>query len=172
MGSCDWSHKFEIGSSWICRFSLKLICRLVNLNIRDEHINLIRLIPRILLTGEQCEWIHWNGNVARSRKYHRDRWNVRIHWWWSRDEESIFINVENVNAFEWIGLSFFPPTNASGFPADNGNLFCVADEMQNLLINGVFSVGGRLSRMVIKKTVMDSSELMPSVTFSPDSAGT
>jgi hypothetical protein len=44
--------------------------------------------------------------------------------------------------------------------------------MQNLLINGVFSVGGRLSRMVIKKTVMDSSELMPSVTFSPDSAGT
>jgi hypothetical protein len=97
---------------------------------------------------------------------------VRIHWWWSRDEESIFNNVENVNAFEWIGLSFFPPTNASGFPAENENQSCVADEMQNLLINGVFSVGGRLSRMVIKKTVMDSSELMPSVTFSPDSAGT
>lgn len=41
-----------------------------------------------------------------------------------------------------------------------------------LLMSGVFSVGGRLSRMVIKKTVIDSRALIPNVTFSPDSEGT
>jgi hypothetical protein len=40
------------------------------------------------------------------------------------------------------------------------------------LMSGVFSVGGKLSLMVMRKTVMDSSELMPRVTFSPDSDGT
>lgn len=39
-------------------------------------------------------------------------------------------------------------------------------------MSGVFSVGGRLSLMVIKKTVMERSAEMPSVTFSPDSDGT
>jgi hypothetical protein len=42
----------------------------------------------------------------------------------------------------------------------------------NLLIKGVFSVGGRLSLMVIRKTVIESKALMPRVTFSPDSDGT
>ncbi|TRY69127.1 hypothetical protein TCAL_12203, partial [Tigriopus californicus] len=37
---------------------------------------------------------------------------------------------------------------------------------------GVFSVGGRLSLIVIRNTVMDKRALMPKVTFSPDSEGT
>lgn len=41
-----------------------------------------------------------------------------------------------------------------------------------LLMRGVFSVGGRVSLMVIRKTVIESSALIPSVTFSPDSDGT
>lgn len=41
-----------------------------------------------------------------------------------------------------------------------------------LLIKGVFSVGGKVSRIVIRNTVIESSALMPSVTFSPDSDGT
>ena len=41
-----------------------------------------------------------------------------------------------------------------------------------LLINGVFSVGGRLSLIVMRNTVMDKSADIPSVTFSPDSDGT
>lgn len=40
------------------------------------------------------------------------------------------------------------------------------------LMSGVFSVGGRVSRIVIKKTVIDKSAEIPSVTFSPDSDGT
>jgi hypothetical protein len=39
-------------------------------------------------------------------------------------------------------------------------------------MRGVFSVGGKLSRMVIKKTVIESKAEMPKVTFSPDSDGT
>jgi hypothetical protein len=39
-------------------------------------------------------------------------------------------------------------------------------------MSGVFSVGGRLSRMVMRKTVMESNAEMPRVTFSPDSDGT
>lgn len=42
----------------------------------------------------------------------------------------------------------------------------------HLLMSGVFSVGGRDSRMVMRNTVMESSAEMPSVTFSPDSLGT
>lgn len=42
----------------------------------------------------------------------------------------------------------------------------------NSLIRGVFSVGGRVSRMVMRKTVIERSAEMPSVTFSPDSDGT
>lgn len=44
--------------------------------------------------------------------------------------------------------------------------------MNFLLISGVFSVGGRVSRIVIRKTVIDRRALMPRVTFSPDSEGT
>ena len=39
-------------------------------------------------------------------------------------------------------------------------------------MSGVFSVGGRLSLMVMRNTVMERSAEMPSVTFSPDSEGT
>ncbi|MPC59677.1 hypothetical protein E2C01_053703 [Portunus trituberculatus] len=39
-------------------------------------------------------------------------------------------------------------------------------------MSGVFSVGGRDSLMVMRKTVMESSAEMPRVTFSPDSLGT
>ena len=39
-------------------------------------------------------------------------------------------------------------------------------------MRGVFSVGGRLSLMVIRKTVMESRAEIPRVTFSPDSDGT
>ena len=48
-------------------------------------------------------------------------------------------------------------------------MYCV-DE--HLLIKGVFSVGGRLSLIVIRKTVIDKSAEIPKVTFSPDSEGT
>ena len=44
--------------------------------------------------------------------------------------------------------------------------------MHYLLMSGVFSVGGRLSLMVMRNTVMDSKALIPRVTFSPDSDGT
>lgn len=40
------------------------------------------------------------------------------------------------------------------------------------LINGVFSVGGSDSRIVIRKTVIESRAEIPRVTFSPDSDGT
>ena len=40
------------------------------------------------------------------------------------------------------------------------------------LMSGVFSVGGRLSLMVMRKTVMERRAEMPRVTFSPDSEGT
>ena len=40
------------------------------------------------------------------------------------------------------------------------------------LINGVFSVGGSVSRIVIRKTVIERSAEIPRVTFSPDSDGT
>ena len=43
---------------------------------------------------------------------------------------------------------------------------------EHLLIKGVFSVGGRLSLIVIRKTVIDKSAEIPKVTFSPDSEGT
>ena len=43
---------------------------------------------------------------------------------------------------------------------------------QFLLMRGVFSVGGRLSLMVIRKTVMERRAEIPRVTFSPDSEGT
>ncbi len=39
-------------------------------------------------------------------------------------------------------------------------------------MRGVCSVGGRLSLMVIRNTVMESRAEMPRVTFSPDSDGT
>jgi hypothetical protein len=39
-------------------------------------------------------------------------------------------------------------------------------------MRGVFSVGGKLSRMVMRKTVIDSKAEIPRVTFSPDSEGT
>lgn len=42
----------------------------------------------------------------------------------------------------------------------------------NSPIKGVFSVGGRLSLMVMRNTVIDNRALMPRVTFSPDSDGT
>lgn len=42
----------------------------------------------------------------------------------------------------------------------------------NSLISGVFSVGGKVSRMVIRNTVMERRAEMPRVTFSPDSEGT
>ena len=48
----------------------------------------------------------------------------------------------------------------------------VGGQWQFLLMRGVFSVGGRLSLMVIRKTVMDSRAEIPRVTFSPDSDGT
>ena len=41
-----------------------------------------------------------------------------------------------------------------------------------ILMRGVFSVGGRLSLMVMRNTVMERSAEIPSVTFSPDSDGT
>jgi len=41
-----------------------------------------------------------------------------------------------------------------------------------LQISGVFSVGGKLSRIVMRKTVIESKAEMPSVTFSPESDGT
>lgn len=41
-----------------------------------------------------------------------------------------------------------------------------------LLINGVFSVGGNVSRIVMRNTVIESNALIPKVTFSPDSDGT
>ena len=41
-----------------------------------------------------------------------------------------------------------------------------------ILMSGVFSVGGKLSLIVIKKTVIDRRALMPRVTFSPLSDGT
>ena len=41
-----------------------------------------------------------------------------------------------------------------------------------ILMRGVFSVGGRLSLMVMRNTVMERSAEIPSVTFSPDSEGT
>ena len=37
------------------------------------------------------------------------------------------------------------------------------------LMSGVFSVGGKLSLMVMRKTVIESRAEMPKVTFSPDS---
>ena len=37
--------------------------------------------------------------------------------------------------------------------------------MNNLLIRGVFSVGGRLSRIVIKKTVIERRAEIPRVTW-------
>lgn len=40
------------------------------------------------------------------------------------------------------------------------------------LISGVFSVGGSVSLIVMRKTVMLRRALMPKVTFSPDSEGT
>ena len=39
-------------------------------------------------------------------------------------------------------------------------------------MRGVFSVGGRLSLMVMRNTVIESRAEMPRVTFSPDSEGT
>lgn len=41
-----------------------------------------------------------------------------------------------------------------------------------LLIKGVFSVGGKVSRIVMRNTVIDNNALIPRVTFSPDSDGT
>ena len=54
---------------------------------------------------------------------------------------------------------------------------CMSDsncrkKYQYLLIRGVFSVGGRLSLIVIRNTVIDKRAEIPSVTFSPDSDGT
>lgn len=39
-------------------------------------------------------------------------------------------------------------------------------------MSGVFSVGGRLSLMVMRNTVMERRAEIPRVTFSPDSDGT
>ena len=39
-------------------------------------------------------------------------------------------------------------------------------------MRGVFSVGGRLSLIVIRNTVIDRRAEIPRVTFSPDSDGT
>lgn len=39
-------------------------------------------------------------------------------------------------------------------------------------MRGVFSVGGSVSLMVMRNTVIDKSADIPSVTFSPDSDGT
>lgn len=44
--------------------------------------------------------------------------------------------------------------------------------VKGLLISGVFSVGGRLSLIVIRNTVIDRRAEIPSVTFSPESQGT
>lgn len=48
----------------------------------------------------------------------------------------------------------------------------IKQNKKELLINGVFSVGGNVSLIVIRKTVIDSKALIPNVTFSPDSDGT
>lgn len=39
-------------------------------------------------------------------------------------------------------------------------------------MRGVFSVGGNVSLIVIRNTVIESRALIPKVTFSPDSDGT
>jgi len=39
-------------------------------------------------------------------------------------------------------------------------------------MSGVFPVGGSVSRIVIKKTVIESKAEIPNVTFSPESGGT
>lgn len=62
-------------------------------------------------------------------------------------------------------------TTPKRLPFKGACLFCLYLDGY-LLMSGVFSVGGRLSRIVIRKTVIERRALMPSVTFSPDSDGT
>lgn len=55
---------------------------------------------------------------------------------------------------------------------NNVDFLAMATILNIILINGVFSVGGKLSLIVMRKTVIDNNAEIPRVTFSPDSEGT